>query len=153
MEAKKRFKEVREHYGLSMTDFGAAIGLSASGISAIEYGTRAMGEKHIKLICAAFPAVSEQWLRTGEGDMFVQRAETDQAVVDQITKAYDGSPTFRALMTAYLKLDEPRRRIFEEVVVGFSAAVSEANASHTPIPDAETYIRERAIPIPEQDAQ
>lgn len=110
LEAKQRFSAVRTHYGLSMREFGSKIGLTASGISAIEYGTRTMSEKHIKLICAAFPDISEQWLRTGEGVMFIQRAETDQTVVDQITEAYDGSPTFRALMTAYLNLDEPRRR-------------------------------------------
>lgn len=136
-----------------MREFGSKIGLTASGISAIEYGTRTMSEKHIKLICAAFPDISEQWLRTGEGVMFIQRAETDQTVVDQITEAYDGSPTFRALMTAYLNLDEPRRRIFEEVVVGFSAAIAEANANDIPIPDAETYIRERAVPVIDRDAQ
>lgn len=153
MEAKQRFSAVRTHYGLSMREFGSKIGLTASGISAIEYGTRTMSEKHIKLICAAFPDISEQWLRTGEGVMFIQRAETDQTVVDQITEAYDGSPTFRALMTAYLNLDEPRRRIFEEVVVGFSAAIAEANANDIPIPDAETYIRERAVPVIDRDAQ
>jgi transcriptional regulator with XRE-family HTH domain len=69
MEINERVKRVRERLNLSMADFGNAIGLSHSGISAIEYGTRKVTEKHIKLICAVFN-VSENWLRTGEGEMF-----------------------------------------------------------------------------------
>lgn len=61
----QRVKELRLKLGLSQDDFGNAIGLSKSGISNIENGTRSVRETHIKLICSAFD-VDETWLRTGE---------------------------------------------------------------------------------------
>lgn len=79
LQPNARFKAIREHYGLSMGAFGQKIGLRAAGVSAIEYGTRNMNEKHIKLICAAFPEVSEDWLRTGKGEMLLPQDESAKA--------------------------------------------------------------------------
>lgn len=88
LQPNARFKAIREHYGLSMGAFGQEIGLSASGVSAIEYGTRNMSDKHIKLICTAFPEVSENWLRTGEGEMLLP--QDDQAKTRAIAKLVQG---------------------------------------------------------------
>jgi transcriptional regulator with XRE-family HTH domain len=60
----ERVKELRLKLKMSQSDFGKAIGLSKSGISNIENGTRAVRENHIKLLCSTFN-VSETWLRTG----------------------------------------------------------------------------------------
>ncbi|MCC5910161.1 MAG: helix-turn-helix transcriptional regulator [Clostridiaceae bacterium] len=49
---------------LTQEEFGNKIGLSKSGISNIENGTRGIRERHIKLICSIFN-VSESWLKTG----------------------------------------------------------------------------------------
>lgn len=78
MESKSRIKSIRDYFSLSMGAFGKKIGLSASGVSALEYGTRSISEKHIKLICAAFPSISETWLRTGNGEMFVSRTRDEE---------------------------------------------------------------------------
>lgn len=153
MAVNKRFRAVREHYGLNLSTFGEKIGLSASGVSSIEYGTRSMNDKHIKLICAAYPEISEEWLRTGEGDMFNPPSTDDSAIVEQLTRAYHGSPVFRALMSTYLQLDEPRRRLLEDVIEGFCAAVAEAKASGDPVPDAAAYIQERTLSESDGKAQ
>ena len=139
MTPNERFKAVREHYGLSMGAFGKKIGLGTSGVSAIEYGTRVVSEKHIKLICAAFPEISENWLRTGEEPMLLP-PQDDQVLVDQLVRAYHGSPVLRAILTTYLQLDAPRRRLVEEVLEGFAAAVAKSRAEHAPEPDVEEYL-------------
>ena len=99
LQPNARFKAIREHYGLSMGAFGQEIGLSASGVSAIEYGTRNMSEKHIKLICAAFPEVSEDWLRTGEGEMLLPQDESAKA--DPMR--YNPNETDRAAIRAFFR--------------------------------------------------
>lgn len=108
MEAKGRFKAVREHYKLSMGAFGEKIGLSASGVSAIEYGTRVMSEKHIKLIHAAFPEISETWLRDGDGNMLL---ESKKSSLETLSDEYNLTSLERATMQTFLELDDDQKRI------------------------------------------
>lgn len=63
----ERVKEVRQKLNLSQEEFGNRIGLSKSGISNIENGTRNVTPKHVKLICLTF-GVDELWLTTGIDD-------------------------------------------------------------------------------------
>lgn len=119
MEPKQRFKMIRDHYNLSMGAFGERIGLSTSGVSAIEYGTRALGEKHIKLICAAFPDVSEHWLRTGEGDMFLPKPESS------LPAELTDDPMIRAILEAYLDLDPQGRETFRKFFADAAARYKE----------------------------
>lgn len=107
MEPKQRFKKVREHYNLSMRGFGEKLGLTASSVSSIEYGTRVLSEKHIKLICAAFPEISEDWLRTGEGEMLLPKTEADS--ISDLTS----DPVIRSILEAYLDLDAQGRQTFQ----------------------------------------
>ena len=153
MTPNERFKAVREHYGLSMGAFGKKIGLGTSGVSAIEYSTRVVSEKHIKLICAAFPEISENWLRTGEEPMLLP-PQDDQALVDQLVRAYHGSPILRAILTTYLQLDEPRRHLVEEILEGFAAAVAKARAEGEPEPDVGEYLTAHVVNTnPDEKAQ
>ena len=153
MTPNERFKAVREHYGLSMGAFGKKIGLGTSGVSAIEYRTRVVSEKHIKLICAAFPEISENWLRTGEEPMLLP-PQDDQALVDQLVRAYHGSPILRAILTTYLQLDEPRRHLVEEILEGFAAAVAKARAEGEPEPDVGEYLTAHVVNTnPDEKAQ
>lgn len=82
---RSRVKELREYLNLSQESFGSSIGLSKSGISNIESGLRNVTEKHILLIKGAFN-VNEEWLRTGEGSMFV---EPDTFSLDEYAKQRD----------------------------------------------------------------
>ncbi len=66
-----RVKEVRKQRGDTLEKFGAALGVSKVAISNIENGNRNLTEQMLKSICREFN-VSEQWLRTGEGEMFME---------------------------------------------------------------------------------
>lgn len=109
MEARKRFKEIRKRYGLSMGEFGSKIGLSASGVSAIESGTRTLSEKHIKLTCAAFPEVNEEWLRSGVGLMI---DESRKSLLDALAETYSLSPLERDIIRAFLDMDPEQQKVF-----------------------------------------
>lgn len=109
MDAGKRFKEVRNHYNLSMGAFGDKIGLSASGVSAIESGTRSLNEKHIKLIHAAFPEVCEDWLRTGEGEMI---CKTSKTILDALAETYNLTSLECDIISAFLDMEPEQQRVF-----------------------------------------
>lgn len=64
-----RIKEIRRTLKLNQNEFAEKIGLSQSSLAMIEVGKRNFSDKHIKLICSTFN-ISENWLRTGNGNMF-----------------------------------------------------------------------------------
>lgn len=65
-----RIAAVIAHSGLSKTAFAQRLGLSQSYVSNVALGTKTPSDRTIADICREFN-VSEQWLRTGEGEMFV----------------------------------------------------------------------------------
>ena len=68
----ERIKELRKALGLTLDKFGEQVGVKRSAIGNIENGVRGVTEQMFKSICREFN-VNESWLRTGEGEMFVQR--------------------------------------------------------------------------------
>jgi transcriptional regulator with XRE-family HTH domain len=100
-----RFKEIRKCLKISQKELGDKLGLSNSGISNIEKGIRSVTDKHIKLLSATYN-ISEQWLRSGEGDMFVQ---TDGSLLSQISEEYKLSPEHRIVIESFLNLDNSQR--------------------------------------------
>ncbi|MEK5231972.1 helix-turn-helix transcriptional regulator [Lysinibacillus sp. FSL K6-0232] len=73
MNSNERIKELRKILSLNQEDFGERIGLTKSSVSNIEKGLRNVTEQHIRLLVNAFN-VNENWLRTGEGEMFIKPA-------------------------------------------------------------------------------
>lgn len=65
-----RIAELRKVLKLSQEEFGSRLGVTAAAISRIEHGNRNITEQIILSICREFN-VEEEWLRTGEGDMFI----------------------------------------------------------------------------------
>ena len=74
-----RIKELRNHLGLSGDQFGKAIGVSRAAISKIEVGTNNVSDRTISTIVREF-GVNEEWLRTGKGEMFIQRDNVEELV-------------------------------------------------------------------------
>lgn len=80
----ERFKELRKALGMNMEEFGTVLGISKSGVSEIENGRRSVTNQHIRILVTTpinGEHVSEQWLRTGEGEMFVPRTK-NQVITD-----------------------------------------------------------------------
>ena len=78
-----KIKIVREALGLSQREFGEKIGVSRDVISNMEYGRVQPKELLVKHICE-FYGINEQWMRTGQGDMFSEEPKinkkTDEAL-------------------------------------------------------------------------
>lgn len=73
----KRLHELRKSLNLTLDKFGEKISLKKSTLSAIENGTGALTDRTISDICREFN-VNEVWLRTGEGEMFVQLSRDEE---------------------------------------------------------------------------
>ncbi|NNJ32673.1 helix-turn-helix transcriptional regulator [Bacteroides xylanolyticus] len=106
-----RFKLLRENCKKSQEDFGKAIGITKSGVSDIENGRRKVTEQHIIMLrnWSEFK-INENWLRTGEGEMFLKPQKNDL-----VTKAAlllgEHDPVFEAFVETYSKLTPANRKI------------------------------------------
>lgn len=78
----ERIKELRQALGLTLKEFGDQIGMSLSGVHVIEIGKANVTDRTINLICRTLwngqYRVSEQWLRTGEGEMLLEQTEEEE---------------------------------------------------------------------------
>ena len=73
----ERIKLLRKALELNQTDFGARIGVKQGTVAAYESGARVPLDSVIVYICREF-GVSESWLRSGEGEMFLQLSREEE---------------------------------------------------------------------------
>lgn len=119
----EHIKELRKKLGLNQTEFAKRIGLSQHAVSDMEKKNGSVTEKNIKMICHEF-GVSEQWLRTGEGEMFAPSAAPD--LLDTLTETYHLDYLCRELLRTYLELDEQGRAAVSRFVMQLTANVQQA---------------------------
>lgn len=72
-----RIKALRKALGLTQQEFADKIGSVQNTITGYETGRRTPSNQVIALICEKFN-VNEKWLRTGEGEMFVQHSRDEE---------------------------------------------------------------------------
>ena len=102
---KERIKEVRKHYKKTQQEVGTICGKSRRAIAAYEIGSVTPDDSFIKLFCLKFN-VNEKWLRTGEGDMFV---DDDDAIFKAFAQKYNLSATEQELVRYGLSLTSQQR--------------------------------------------
>lgn len=74
---KDRIKKIRKEFDLTQQKFADRIGVKQNTVAQYEMGRNVPIDSVITLICREFN-VNENWLRTGEGDMFVERTRDEQ---------------------------------------------------------------------------
>ena len=77
----KRIRELRKTLNLSQKEFADRIGLKQNAISYMEKDGSTVTEQNIKTICSQF-SVNENWLRTGEGKMFLESEKKQREFFD-----------------------------------------------------------------------
>ena len=113
----ERIKELRKELGLNQEEFGERLGVSRSVIANIEYDRLKrpdQKESLYKLICKEFN-VSEEWLRTGNGEMFVPLTR-NQLITDFASDLIMEDNTFKKrLVEALAKLDVDEWEVLEKL--------------------------------------
>lgn len=72
---KDRIKKIRRELDLTQQEFADRIGIARGNIAAYEVGKNALSDSVISLVCREFN-VNENWLRTGEGEMYIEQSES-----------------------------------------------------------------------------
>lgn len=113
---KDRIKKIRKGLDLTQQEFADRIGIARGNVGAYEVGKNAPSDAVISLICREFN-VSEEWLRTGSGDMFVKRTR-NQIITDFAGDLINEPDTFRTrLIEGLAKLDPEDWEDIERIIV------------------------------------
>lgn len=95
-----RVKELRKVLGMTQEKFADRIGLKRNSVAQIELG-RETSDQTIFAICREF-RVNEEWLRNGEGEMFVP---SPASIVDELAEEYHLCPEAQAMVEKFITLD------------------------------------------------
>ena len=115
-----RIKELRKHLKMNQTDFGMKLNLSQTAIGQYENGTRNITDRSISQICTTFQ-ISENWLRTGQGEMY---EETETTLFAAFAKQYDLSEAEQKAARYLLQLSSQERQQILHHVVGLAEAIT-----------------------------
>lgn len=101
----ERFKQIRKALGMTQDEFSSKISLSRNFIAQIESGTKTPSDRTVSDVCREFN-VSEKWLRTGNGEMFVPKTKDEQIskMLADVLKCED-SDFKKRLIVALSKMD------------------------------------------------
>ena len=111
----ERVKELRKTVDLTLEKFGKRLGVGKTAISKIEHGENGVTDQMIKLMVKEF-GVSENWLRTGDGEMFLEfdRADAIAKLADDIMTEVPDSFKSR-LVTALAQMTDEQWKLLEDI--------------------------------------
>lgn len=115
---RTRIRLLRKKLKLNQKDFGARLNLSENFVGLIENGGRNPSDRTIADICREYN-VSEEWLRSGTGEMF--QPEKDFSL-DELAREKGATELELAIMKAYFNFsDETRAEIRARLSESISA--------------------------------
>lgn len=113
----ERISQVRKSAGLTQEKFASRIGLTRNFVWMIEKGERIPSDRTIADICREFN-VSEVWLRTGEGEMFVDLGEDAELTQVLAEIQVSDDDTIKDMLVAYWSLDEKEKAAIRKLIDG-----------------------------------
>ena len=140
----ERLKKLRKALDLTQQEFGDRIGIKRNTLANYEIGRNEPIDAVVNLICREF-SVSETWLRTGEGEMFMERTRDDElaAFMDELL-AEESADFRRRLVTALSRLKPEQWEALEAVALELSKDPAAPAFAPAHIPTIEEEARAEA---------
>ena len=114
---KDRIKKIRKELDLTQQKFADKLGVQRNTIAMYEMGRTLPSDAIMRSICREFN-VNEDWLRTGQGEMFIKQTRDEQiaSFVGSIQSSEDDSfkKRFISMLSA---LDESDWEVLEKMVI------------------------------------
>lgn len=110
----ERIKELRKQLGLTLEEFSKRVGVTRGAIGHLEKGERTLTNQMFLAICREF-GVNEEWLRTGEGEMFLLPMDEEAVYVSELLEDTD-NPLYdliKAIMKTYNASGEKEKLVLK----------------------------------------
>ena len=117
----ERIRLLRQHLGLSQTEFAKKMGMTRSMVSNLELGLIEIPDYKLEMICKAFN-VRMAWLRTGEGEMF----NPTNTSLDALAEAHNINGLTRAIIEGLITMKPEHQAAFIDLVNIVAAKVRNA---------------------------
>ena len=118
----ERIRLLRKELGLNQSDFGNKIGVKQGTVAGYESGARTPLDAVVSSICREFD-VNEEWLRTGEGEMFEQMTEQQKLLkyTGMLLKNEDSAivNAIQSFIITYEQLDDASKATLEKIAQQF----------------------------------
>lgn len=113
----ERIKAIRKHKLVNLTQeaFGQRIGITKAAISKIESGNANPSEQTLLSICREFN-VNEEWLRTGNGEMFNPMSEDEELDLYVGRISGDADEFKKNLIKTLCKLSEDEWDVLKKII-------------------------------------
>ncbi|MDE6590338.1 MAG: helix-turn-helix domain-containing protein [Oscillospiraceae bacterium] len=121
-----RIREVRKAKKLTLEKFGEKVGVQKSAISKIEHGENAVSDQIRLAVCREFD-VNEHWLRTGEGDMFIQKSRSDEIAAFMGDILRDDTDFRQKFVSALARMNMDEWKMLEKMVLGLAEEIKKAD--------------------------
>lgn len=123
-----RIKELRKTVKLTQIEFGSRIGVKGNTVTGYENGLRSPSDAVIMSICKEFN-VNEQWLRTGEGEMFntLSRDEEVAKFFGEMLMPAEGDDFKRRFISALARLNPEQWKMIEDVAIALTEGMKKAD--------------------------
>lgn len=148
---KERLKALRKELHLTQQEFADRVGISRGNIGAYEVGKNVPSDAVISLICREFH-VNKEWLRTGNGEMFVK--ETPDEEFMRMAKAVASGDTeadrvIRKTLMYFYEMDDLGRK----TLMNFAKYLSgndESSENSEQFPKTPEELEDKYPPIEEE---
>ena len=121
---QERIKMLREQLGYSQEAFAKEVGLTKNYISLVENGKRTFAERTLKDICRKFD-VREEWLRSGVGEMFIERLPEDEYTRAALMLKKDNDTLAMQAVVEYWKLSPQSKAAIKEYIMNIASKLKE----------------------------
>ncbi len=115
-----RIRTLRKYLDLTQQEFAEKIGSSQNILANYETGRRNPSNSVINNICKTFN-VREEWLRNGEGEMFLPEAGNE---LEALAKKYNLSHSAQIVIEKFVKMNESDRQILLNYFAEIANALS-----------------------------
>lgn len=119
---KEQLKKLRKHLDMTQQAFADKIGMKQNTIAQYEMGRTVPSDAIVFSICREF-SVNENWLRTGEGEMFEQLTEQQKLIkyTALLLKNKDSviAAAIQTLIVTYEQLDDASKATLEKIALQY----------------------------------
>lgn len=113
----ERIKALRKALGKTQQAFADTIGLKRNTIANYEIDQITPSDRTIADICREFN-VSETWLRTGEGEMFLDLGEDEELLQVLASIQVSDDDVIKDILISYWHLDEKEKAAIRKLIDG-----------------------------------
>lgn len=123
----ERIKELRKALGLTQQEFSDKIGVKRNTIAQYESGRNSPIDAVISLICREFN-VNEEWLRTGDGEMFKPKSRNEELQEFLLRSVDDPSGIQVKLLSVMARLSTDQWELLRDIAFQIAEEVQKEKA-------------------------